>query len=110
MLEEKNIQSKKYQLGQFFTPVDLVKEILDNIKVDSDIIIEPSFGGCGFIEPMVELYPEKKVVGIELDTEWYDKGVERFPNLDLYHSNFYDIDKELVFENKSPNDINNFFD
>ena len=107
MLEEKNIQSKKYQLGQFFTPVDLVKEILDNIKVDSDIIIEPSFGGCGFIEPMVELYPEKKVVGIELDTEWYDKGVERFPNLDLYHSNFYDIDKELVFENKSVSFIGN---
>ena len=103
MLEEKNIQSKKYQLGQFFTPVDLVKEILGNIKVDSDIVIEPSFGGCGFIEPMIEMYPDKKIVGVELDQEWYDKGVDRFPNLDLYHSNFYDIDKELVFENQGRN-------
>jgi hypothetical protein len=107
MLEEKNIQSKKYQLGQFFTPVDLVKEILGNIKVDSDIVIEPSFGGCGFIEPMVEMYPDKKIVGIELDKEWYDKGVERFPNLDLYHSNFYDVNNELVFENKSVSFIGN---
>lgn len=97
MLEEKNIQSKKYQLGQFFTPTNLVRDILSSLDVDADIIVEPSFGGCGFIEPMIDVYPNSKIVGIELDQEWYDKGVQRFPTLDLIHKNFYDIDSELVF-------------
>jgi hypothetical protein len=107
MLEEKNIQSKKYQLGQFFTPVDLVGEILDQLEIDSDILIEPSFGGCGFVEPMVTKYPSAEVVGIELDQEWYDKGVEKFPNLTLHHSNFYDIDSELKFDNKKVSFVGN---
>ena len=107
MLEEKNIQSKKYQLGQFFTPVDLVKEILNNISVDSEIIVEPSFGGCGFIEPMIDHYPESKIIGVELDQEWFDLGAERFPSLELHHSNFYDIDNELVFDTKKVSFIGN---
>jgi hypothetical protein len=107
MLEEKNIQSKKYQLGQFFTPTDLVEEILDQLSVDADVIIEPSFGGCGFIEPMINRYPNSKIVGIELDTEWFDKGVERFPNLNLFNKNFYDVDNELVFEQKKVTFIGN---
>jgi hypothetical protein len=98
MLEEKNIQSKKYQLGQFFTPTTLVEEILAKLNIDADVIIEPSFGGCGFIEPLVKQFPEAKIVGVELDTEWFDKGVERFPNLSLHNKNFYDIDTELVFD------------
>lgn len=100
MLEEKNIQSKKYQLGQFFTPVDMVNEILSQIEIDADVIIEPSFGGCGFIEPLVKKFPTKKVVGVELDEEWFLKGKERFPNLELHHSNFYDIAPKLVYDTK----------
>lgn len=107
MLEEKNIQSKKYQLGQFFTPEDLVEEILDQLEIDSDILVEPSFGGCGFIEPMISKYPLAKVVGVELDQEWYDRGVERFPELTLYHSNFYDIDSKLEFDNKRVSFVGN---
>jgi len=107
MLEEKNIQSKKYILGQFFTPTDLVKEILNNITVSSDILVEPSFGDCGFIEPMLDNFPNKKIVGIELDQEWYDKGAERFPDLTLHHANFYDINNELVFESKNVSFIGN---
>jgi len=107
MLEEKNIQSTKYLLGQFFTPTDLVKEILNNIDVDSDVIIEPSFGGCGFIEPLVTHYPNSKIVGIELDKPWYDAGVERFPDLTLYHKNFYDIDGELIFDTKKVSFVGN---
>jgi len=107
MLEEKNIQSKKYQLGQFFTPTDLVKDILADIVVDSDIVVEPSFGGCGFIEPMIDQYPDSKIVGIELDQEWYDKGVEKFPDLTLFNKNFYDIKDELVFDTKKVSFVGN---
>lgn len=107
MLEEKNIQSKKYQLGQFFTPEDLVKEILDQLTVDSDIVVEPSFGGCGFIGPMIEQYPNANIVGVELDEEWFQKGVERFPNLSLHHKNFYDINTELNFDTKKVSFIGN---
>jgi hypothetical protein len=98
MLEEKNIQSKKYQLGQFFTPTDLVEEILAKLNIDADVIVEPSFGGCGFIEPLVKQFPKAKIVGVELDTEWFEKGAERFPSLTLHNKNFYDIDSELIFD------------
>lgn len=107
MLEEKNIQSKKYKLGQFFTPIKLVEEILSQLVVDSDIIVEPSFGGCGFIEPMVKRYQNSKIVGIELDEEWYQKGIERFPNLSLHHKNFYDVNDELKFNTKKVSFIGN---
>jgi len=107
MLEEKNIQSKKYQLGQFFTPDDMVKDILSHINVDSDVIIEPSFGGCGFIEQMVTHFPGKKIVGVELDEEWFVKGKERFPTLDLHHANFYDVADQLVFDTKKVSFIGN---
>jgi hypothetical protein len=107
MLEEKNIQSKKYQLGQFFTPVSLAEEILDRINIDSDVLIEPSFGACGFIEPMVKKYKNKRIVGVELDKEWADQGAQRFPDLELHHSNFYDINPELVFDTKSVSFVGN---
>ena len=107
MLEEKNIQSKKYQLGQFFTPDDMVKDILSHINVDSDVIIEPSFGGCGFIEQMITHFPGKKIVGVELDEEWFVKGKERFPTLDLHHANFYDVADQLVFDTKKVSFIGN---
>ena len=107
MLEEKNIQSKKYQLGQFFTPTTLVEEILDQLTVDSDIIVEPSFGGCGFIEPMVARYPNSRIVGVELDQEWFDLGRERFPELELHHKNFYDITNELDFDTKKVSFVGN---
>lgn len=107
MLEEKNIQSKKYQLGQFFTPVDMVKEILSQIEIDSDVIIEPSFGGCGFIEPLVEKFPTKKIVGVELDEEWFVKGKERFPDLELHLSNFYDVANALSFDTNKVSFVGN---
>jgi|688.fasta_scaffold176266_2 hypothetical protein len=107
MLEEKNIQTKKYLLGQFFTPVDTVKEILTKLNIDSDVIIEPSFGGCGFIEPLVEKFTDKKIIGIELDEEWFLKGKNRFPNLELHHSNFYDIAGSLVFDSKKVSFVGN---
>lgn len=107
MLEEKNIQSKKYQLGQFFTPVDMVREILSQIEVDSDVIIEPSFGGCGFIEPLVDTFPTKKIVGVELDEEWFVKGKERFPDLELHHSNFYDVAPNLSFDTNKVSFVGN---
>jgi len=95
MLEQKNIQNKKYQLGQFFTPETLVDEILPIINITSKIIIEPSFGDCGFITPMIKFFPDQEIIGIELDEEYYKKGLIKFPNLVLYNKNFYDMDTEL---------------
>jgi len=107
MLEEKNIQSKKYLLGQFFTPSDLVSDILDNISVDSDVIVEPSFGGCGFFDPILKKHTNAKLVGIELDPEWFAKGAERYPNLELHCANFYDIYDELKFDTKRVSFVGN---
>jgi len=107
MLEENNIQSKKYLLGQFFTPSDLVSEILDKIVVDSDVIVEPSFGGCGFFDPIRQKYPAAKLVGIEFDREWFDKGTAQYPDLELHHANFYDVDKQLKFDTKQVSFVGN---
>jgi hypothetical protein len=107
MIEEKNVQSKKYQLGQFFTPVELAEEILTKLNIDSDIVIEPSFGACGFIQPMLERYSDAQVVGIEIDKDLYNTAKTLFPDTVLYNKNFYDIDEELKFNTKKVTFIGN---
>ena len=107
MLEENNIQNKKHLLGQFFTPADLVSDILDQITVDADVIVEPSFGGCGFFPAIRTKYPDSKLVGVELDPEWYVQGQQRYPDLELHNENFYDCDHQLRFATKKVSFVGN---
>ena len=103
MIENKNIQDKKYILGQFFTPADICKNIVSRIDFSDSIIIEPSFGSGNFLDAIKDLPNEK--IGIELDDEIY---TTKFDNetTKTFNQNFYDwtitSNKKLIFIGNPP--------
>lgn len=56
MVDAKNVQGKKNLYGQFFTPDEVAKNILDKIPVTDAVYIEPSYGAGAFLTPMMEKY------------------------------------------------------
>lgn len=90
MIENKNTHSLKEQLGQFFTPVSLATDLLDKTYIDTDVIIEPSFGdGSSFLTLLHNKYPDKTIIGLELDEKCFTKAPE-LNNCTLFNQNFYD--------------------
>ncbi|MEZ7197713.1 HsdM family class I SAM-dependent methyltransferase [Pseudodesulfovibrio karagichevae] len=68
-------QEAKKRLGSFYTPEGLIAVLTDwAIRSETDIVLEPSFGGCGFIgESKTRLeklgcnQPEKQIYGCDID-------------------------------------------
>ncbi|MBQ8294101.1 MAG: hypothetical protein IJX89_01820 [Alphaproteobacteria bacterium] len=102
MIERKNVQSNKYILGQFFTPVSICNKILSTIDVSEAIIIEPSFGTGNFLHCMKNL-PNKKI-GVELDKDLFIQYLD--DSVQLLNMNFYDFsittNKKLIFIGNPP--------
>lgn len=71
---KRSIETKK-QLGAFYTPSEATKILCDwAIQSPADLILEPSFGGCGFIDASFEKLtsigcksPEGQVFGCDID-------------------------------------------
>ena len=103
MIENKNIQDKKYILGQFFTPQDICKNIVDRIDFSGALIVEPSFGSGNFLDALKDLPNEK--IGIELDDEVYTTKYDN-ETTKTFNKNFYDwtikTDKKLIFIGNPP--------
>ena len=49
MVEEKNVQEKRFILGQYFTRPEICDRIVRKIDFGDSIVIEPSFGTGNFI-------------------------------------------------------------
>jgi 16S rRNA A1518/A1519 N6-dimethyltransferase RsmA/KsgA/DIM1 with predicted DNA glycosylase/AP lyase activity len=86
MIDAKNVQGKKNLFGQFFTPDDLSKKIIDGIDAEDALYIEPSYGEGSFLKLMEQKYND--VLGIELDDELFEKY--NTPN--TICKNFYDFE------------------
>ncbi len=104
MLENKNTQSKKYILGQFFTAPHICEDIIKDIVVEpNDIIIEPSFGSGNFLVALKKI--QNKKIGIELDRDIFDEKLVD-ENTTLLNKNFYDFDiktnSKLIFVGNPP--------
>lgn len=86
-------RDKKKQLGQFMTPPDMCKRIVDkyNFKI-SDKVLEPSFGCGNFIIPIIDKFLElydgtieekltlilnNNIYGVELDPDMYKSTLDR---------------------------------
>lgn len=90
MIENKNTQSSKEELGQFFTPTNIANELLNNTFIDSFPIVEPSFGdGSSFLNSLALKYPTQSIIGLELDSNFFDQAIP-LNNMSLMNSNFYD--------------------
>ena len=88
----------KKKHGIYFTSREIIRKNLrciDFEKIDS--ILEPSCGSCEFINIINELYPEKKIVGIEYKKEIYEMIKElKNENIDIINEDYlkYEDDKK----------------
>lgn len=80
---------ERKRLGAFYTPAAL-SDLLCNwaITSPSDLVLEPSFGGCGFLESGVSRLrhlgakePNKHLFGCDIDTRAFDHLSQRFGGL-----------------------------
>ncbi|MCX4139344.1 SAM-dependent methyltransferase [Paraburkholderia sp. SEWSISQ10-3 4] len=71
---------RRRELGAFFTPPDLTKVISEwAIRSPGDLVLEPSFGGCGFLAAAVDRLsvmgtrnPAAQLFGCDIDVGAFD--------------------------------------
>ncbi|MBE0471264.1 MAG: N-6 DNA methylase [Methyloprofundus sp.] len=88
---------KRKELGAYYTPAHL-SQVLSNwaVRNSNDVILEPSFGGCGFLEAIVSTLttlgcknPEKQVFGADIDAEAFGFLSEKLGSMiDLKQGHF----------------------
>ena len=105
MIELKNIQDKRFVLGQYFTHPSICEKIVSRICFEDAVVVEPSFGSGNFIKELVKR--DLEIYGIELDEDLYDEslcsGNERMM---LENKNFYDFtidsERKIIFVGNPP--------
>lgn len=92
----KDLNKKKNQLGQFMTPDTISQDMVDNSDY-TGLIIEPSFGLGSFLSKLETKYPNNTIIGIEFDTELYNKynGTAAVLNQSFYQ---FQLPKDLVVD------------
>lgn len=90
-------QNIRKQLGAYYTPIDLSQVLSDwAIRSTTDKVLEPSFGGCGFLEACVESFkkvgndtPENYLYGADIDVRAFDFLSDKLGSLiDVQRGNF----------------------
>lgn len=105
MVEEKNIQEKRFILGQYFTRPEICERIVQGIDFRDAIVIEPSFGTGNFIKALAPL--AKTVIGVELDEDLFsNETFHEYENVAIHNKNFYDFScnasSKMVFVGNPP--------
>jgi len=90
-------QEKRKKLGAYYTPVDLSQVLTDwAIRSETDTVLEPSFGGCGFLEASVKSLekvgsetPATSIYGADIDKKAFDFLSEKLGQLiDINNEHF----------------------
>lgn len=90
-------REKRKELGVFYTPSDLCQVLSDwVVRSPSDKVLEPSFGGCGFLESTIKsleqlgnVTPLKSVYGADIDPNAFNYLSQKVGGLtDVNISNF----------------------
>ena len=91
------------ELGDYQTPLyftDIICEYLKkDLKIDPDVIIEPTCGIGNFLKSTSKTFPNKQLYGIDIDSEKLNKVDKTIPNLklindDIFTFKFDNINKE----------------
>jgi hypothetical protein len=79
----KDLKKKKNQLGQFMTPDEISKDIVEN-NTYTGLIIEPSFGTGSFLYKLESKY--SNTIGIEYDSELFNQYTG---SSEVFNKSFY---------------------
>lgn len=116
-MDTKRNRTTKKQLGQFMTPPELSRKLVESIDLKKgQNILEPSFGEGSFIFAIIDrLYPSiysdveelfSHLYGVEFDETLYEtfkeKIIERFGKLpqhfNFYHADFLQAELPISFD------------
>ncbi len=102
-------QTKRKEIGAFYTPYKAAKVVVDwAISSKNEKILEPSFGGCSFLEACADRLIElgandayKNIYGCDIDSSAFDdylfkidginKGSNQFKKIDFLKTNLEDL-------------------
>ena len=88
-----------YQTPQYFAD-KIAEYVHDKLKLEPDLIIEPTCGVGNFIKACRKYYPTTSIIGIDINRDYLEE-IEYTPNLRLYHGNIFDFDYDSI--KKEPN-------
>ena len=92
------VNEKKPDLGQVYTNIDVARFMVSLLDVRKDSrILDPCFGKGIFIDVCKE-QNFKNISGYELDDYLYNIVQNKYPKLQLYHSDFLKANKDTKFD------------
>lgn len=89
-----------YQTPLLFTD-KICKYLKNELKIDPDVIIEPTCGTGNFLKSVSNTFQNKQLYGIEIDNEKLNKIDRSIPNLKLINEDILDFKFNIINENKS---------
>jgi tRNA1(Val) A37 N6-methylase TrmN6 len=98
---------EKWQFGDFQTPDDLAREVVQTLRVNHQIspefIIEPSCGKGAFLRATLGIFENSKIIGLDINKEYVKEAklsiseYSNSENLTVYESDFFGKDwKDLI--------------
>ena len=102
--EELPTVNPKKEYGDYQTPLDFCKKVLEHINetylIAPDIIIEPTCGIGNFIKASKLFYPKVPVVGIDINKDYLDEVKKSVDNVILINENIFEYDLEELINSK----------
>ncbi len=89
-----------YQTPQFFCKI-ICQYLKDNLDIAPDAIIEPTCGTGNFLKIASEIFENKKLYGIEIDSSKLKQVDKNIPNLKLYNEDIFKFEFEKIKNNES---------
>jgi hypothetical protein len=98
---------EKWQFGDFQTPDDLAKEVINtlrlNHKISPDFIIEPSCGKGAFVRAALNEFSNSRIIGLDINGKYVEEAklsiskYQNSGNATIYESDFFNTNwKDLI--------------
>lgn len=119
MAEAKNKRASHRQLGQFMTPPELAKRVLETVSLSKeDVVLEPSFGDGSFIVALIDRFMrlyrgatserlakvlQRNIYGVEIDPSLYRSCLKKIESAygalpsqhNLIQADFFEVEYPL---------------
>lgn len=102
---------EKWQFGDFQTPDDLAREVVQTLKanhhISPEVIIEPSCGKGAFLRAALSIFKNSKIIGLDINKEHVKEAklsvseYSNSENLAVYESDFFGMDWKDFISNLS---------
>lgn len=104
-------KSIERQFGDFQTPDDLAREVIQTLRlhheISPEVVIEPTCGKGAFLRAAFNEFKNSKIIGLDINGEYVREAklsISKYPNSEnvtIYESDFFDTNWEALISNLS---------